>query len=425
MRIKNSFRLIAYLLSAVVLINSSYITAHAAKSDELQKEKEEIERQKKEAEKEKNQTQSQLDAINKEASAISGEMSDIQDEIDEVDSAIVETLAAIEMLTDEISDLEAIIAVTNDRYLEAKAEEEKQYASMKLRIRYMYEKGNTSYMQLLIESQGFSDMVNKAEYIEKLYDYDRKLLLRYIEAKEQTLAYKEQLEDEKSELDGSLYEMDEEKEYLDSILAEKEAEYGDYAAQLAAAQKEASVFKAKVNNQNNAIKSLEKLASSKQDEINKAKAQEEEERRAAEEAARAAQRAESSSDGSSSSSNKSYSSASSFSGTTGAKMVAYAKQFIGNPYVYGGTSLTEGCDCSGFVWRIYKDFGYSIPRLGMRSIGSEVSYENAQPGDIVCYAGHVALYAGDGMVVHASTARTGIKMSRIGYKQWITIRRVI
>ena len=162
MRIKNSFRIIAYLLSAVVLINSSYITAHAAKSDELQKEKEEIERQKKEAEKEKNQTQSQLDAINKEASAISGEMSDIQDEIDEVDSAIVETLAAIEMLTDEISDLEAIIAVTNDRYLEAKAEEEKQYASMKLRIRYMYEKGNTSYMQLLIESQGFSDMVNKA-----------------------------------------------------------------------------------------------------------------------------------------------------------------------------------------------------------------------------------------------------------------------
>lgn len=427
MRTKTSFRIIAYFLAAVFLFSKISLPVYAATSAELEKEKEEIEKQKKQAENEKNASQKELDAANKVASNISGEMSELQDEIDEVDNSIVETLAAIDMITEEIEDIKLQIAETTKKYEEAKANEEEQYSSMKIRIRYMYEKGNTSYVQLLIESQGFSDMINKAEYIEKLYDYDRKLLLKYIDAKEKTLAIKEELEEQKSELDASKFEMDEEKEYLDSILAEKEAEYGDYEAQLAEAKKQASVFRAQVNNKNNAIKSLENLAASKQTEINQAKEREEAERKAAEEAARAAQEASNNSNSSngSSSSGKSYSSASSYSGDTGSRMVAYAKQFLGNPYVYGGTSLTEGCDCSGFVWRIYKDFGYSIPRLGMRSLGSEVSYEQAQPGDIVCYAGHVALYAGDGMIVHASTERTGIKMSRIGYKQWITIRRVI
>ena len=105
----------------------------------------------------------------------------------------------------------------------------------------------------------------------------------------------------------------------------------------------------------------------------------------------------------------------------------FAVQFVGNPYVYGGTSLTNGADCSGFIWAVYRQYGYGLPRnsAAMRSAGREVSYEAAQAGDIVCYAGHVALYLGGGRIVHASTARTGIKYGYANYKPILTIRRIV
>ena len=111
----------------------------------------------------------------------------------------------------------------------------------------------------------------------------------------------------------------------------------------------------------------------------------------------------------------------------GQSVASYACQFVGNPYVYGGTSLTNGADCSGFIWAVYRQYGYSLPRnsAAMRSAGREVSYEAAQAGDIVCYAGHVALYLGGGRIVHASTARTGIKYGYANYKPILTIRRIV
>lgn len=115
------------------------------------------------------------------------------------------------------------------------------------------------------------------------------------------------------------------------------------------------------------------------------------------------------------------------SSSGGQAVVDYACQFIGNPYVPGGTSLTQGADCSGFVWRVYKDFGYTVPRTsyGCRSAGSGVSYSEAQPGDIVCYAGHVGLYIGNGQIVHASTQRSGIKITTATYKEILTVRRIV
>ena len=106
----------------------------------------------------------------------------------------------------------------------------------------------------------------------------------------------------------------------------------------------------------------------------------------------------------------------------------YALQFVGNPYVYGGSSLTNGTDCSGFVMSVYSNFGIGLPHSSSadRKVGYEVEggLANAQPGDLICYSGHVALYIGNGQIVHASTAKTGIIVSNAGYRQALAVRRI-
>jgi len=111
----------------------------------------------------------------------------------------------------------------------------------------------------------------------------------------------------------------------------------------------------------------------------------------------------------------------------GVAVAEYALQFVGNPYVYGGTSLTDGADCSGFVMSVYANFGVSLPHSSAadRKQGYAVDgLANAQPGDLICYSGHVALYIGDGQIVHASSKKTGIIVSKADYKKILAIRRI-
>ena len=125
-------------------------------------------------------------------------------------------------------------------------------------------------------------------------------------------------------------------------------------------------------------------------------------------------------------------SAPSYNSGTGAAVVAYAMQFIGNPYVYGGNSLTNGIDCSGFTQQVFAHFGYSLPRVSDAQAysGVGISYSEARAGDIIVYPGHVAILTGDGGIVHASNSapypKGGIKYTANAlYKNYIAVRRIV
>lgn len=431
---KGLLRLIAVGMSWSMLLAAPIpVLATSTNVSELEKQKEELEQQKKDADAKKKQEQQNYQNASGKVSSIQSDVDAISDEIDEIDESLVETIASVEIIRDEVSQKEDQIKTTTEELQKAQETEQEQYAAMKLRVKFMYEKGDSTYLQLLLESQNFGEMVNKVEYVEKLYDYDRKLLEEYIAARQAVEALKNQLEDEKAELEAQQHELEEEQKSLEEILTEKKATYDNYEVQLAQAKQEAAVYKANIKKQNDEIKRLEAASAAKQSEIDAAKQAEEEARRAQELALQ--KQAESSGTGegqqtsSSGSSSASYASASSYSGSgsKGQQIANYACQFIGNPYVPGGTSLTEGADCSGFVWRVYKDFGYSVPRTSysLRSYGTGVSYSEAQPGDVVCYAGHVGIYIGNGQIVHASTQRTGIKITTATYKEILSVRRIV
>lgn len=364
------------------------MSVHATKLDDLRKQQAE--------------TQKQLDSANATVSSATKKKKEVQEEIDELDAELVDIMTSVSLLEDEIDELKEKIEETKAEYEEAKATEEAQYEAMKHRIKFMYEKGETSSVELLVQAKSFSDMVNKADYIEELYEYDRKMLEEYQAAKEAVAAAQAKLEEQEEQLEVDLMELQEEQEALNVLMEEKKAQAKDYENQISKAKQEAATYKAKIKQQNSEIKKLE-------------------------EAERAAAAAKTSGSSSAKAANAAAVISSSGGSASGKEIANYACKFIGNPYVAGGTSLTNGCDCSGFTYSVYKACGYSIPRPGtsQRAIGTGVSYSEAQPGDIICYPGHVGIYIGGGQIVHASTPRGGIKIGSATYATILTVRRVV
>lgn len=321
----------------------------------------------------------------------------LEEEIADINAEMINLMTSIGLLEDNIAQKEVDIAAAEIEYQNALETEQKQYAEMLIRIQFMYEQGDSNLLSMILGADSFSDMINKADYIEQLYSYDRQQLKVYQETTVKVDEMKTNLELEKAQLLTEKASLAQQELELDTILTKKKAEVANYEAMLKDAQKEAKKFKDKIKQEQ---KELEKLQA-----------------------------------GNTPANNGNYVvtgfDTSIIDGAAGSDLgkniAKYGCQFIGNPYVYGGTSLTNGADCSGFTYRIYADFGYSIPRTStaQRSCGTGVSYENAQPGDLICYDGHVGLYVGGGYIVHASTEKTGIKVSKANYRTILAVRRVI
>lgn len=375
--------------------------------------------------------QKKLDAAQAEISSISEEKESVEAEMEAAQEELVQLLADVEILKSDIEKKNVEIEQAQADYDAAKLTEERQYNAMRARIKYMYENGGTAsteYLDIFLHSDSITDAINKAAYASKLYEYDRTLLTNYIDAKEEVAERQRVLEEDLSELEEVKTDLEEKEEELNDTIAEQRASIENFSSKLAAARSQAKAYKKKIDEDNAKIAKI--VAAEK--EAARKKAEEEAKRKKAEEEARRKSQ-DSSDSGSSGSSSKSsgggaQSEGEPVSGGSGSDIASYAQRFIGNPYVPGGTSLVNGCDCSGFVWAVYNHFGYSLPRQSgaQGASGSAVDgMENAQPGDIFYYVGHVGIYIGNGYIVHASTPATGIKITPATYRSIASIRRIV
>lgn len=368
----------------------------------------------------KSEAQTALDNANADIENIQSQQQELQSQIDALDADLVNIIMNLDILEGELSDKQTELDNVTAQLAQAQEDEQNQYDAMKKRIVYMYENGDDSYIEALVGATDFSDLLNRLEYAQQIYDYDRNLLTQYQETVQQVADLKSQVETEKAELEEVQQSYQEQQASYESMIAEKQSQMSDFDTQLASAQSLAAQYKATVDEQNEIIRQ--------------------------EQAAAAAAAAQNNNKGNNTTTannnNGSNTGGDSTTGgstgggglnppfstsVSGSDVVSYACQFIGNPYVWGGESLTNGADCSGFIKSVYANFGISLPHssVALQRAGSEVSYENAQPGDIVCYAGHVAIYMGGGQIVHASSPSSGIKTGSATYRSIISVRRVL
>lgn len=372
-------------------------------------------------------SQSQLKKTQQKISDTAEAQEGVGEEIDQMDEELVGLLRDIELIEDAIEEKEEEIAATQVEYDAAVDEKDEQYESMKIRIQFMYEKGDSSYLHIFFGAGNMGDMVNRANYVEELYDYDRRLLEEYEDTVQRVADLQDRLEEDKSELETSKTELQEGQKYLEEMLAEKRNEYENYSVMLTKAKQEAATYTARIKQETAQIKKLEEEERKRREEEERKRKEEEERRRKEQEAQMASENGgDSGSDEEEEEEEETKTVVSGGSGK-GNDIANFACKYIGNPYVAGGTSLTDGADCSGFVMAVYKNFGISLPRssYAQSTVGRGVSYSEAQPGDVIYYGGHVGIYIGNGQIVHASTERTGIKITSATYRSIITVRRIV
>ncbi len=399
-------------------------------------------------------TKDDINALKNKRSQVQSQMSDVQSQIDALQGKMNSALEQAELyqqqmglISDQIADTQALIddyaaqiVQTQAELEEAQAKEQEYYQLYCDRFRDMEETGNISYLSILFDAASFSDLLDRLNFVKNVAQYDNGVVDALEQARQEVADKETQLEEEKSSQESAMTELQSQQEDLqeasdknDELIAEVKANQSEYQDQLD-----------KLDAQNDALD--DEIAVSEAEyaaQVAELKRQAEEaERKRKEQEAAAAAAAEAakknnSSGGSSSNKNNSSSGGSSSTVTsgTGAEVASYACQFIGNPYVWGGESLTNGCDCSGFVMQVYKHFGISLAHssYSQRSAGRAVSYSEAQPGDIIFYysgasasGGHIGIYIGGGQMVSARGVAYGIGITSVNpNKSGFTVRRLI
>ena len=367
---------------------------------------------KSERDKKRDAYKKKLKAKNSDIANIKDSQSDVKDSITAAAARMKTLLSKQEQLKSDIKDKQNEVEQANKKLEEAKEEEQNQYDAMKLRIQYLYENStDNSIWSAILESNGLSDMLNRIEYATDLYKSDRELMTSYQNAVKKVEDWTMQLADEMDSLLALQDKYQTQQGELKTLMAKLEQQKDAYAQQLAEAQKQAQDYKKTISKQEAIIR--------------------------AQEAAAARANANTYDGGGTGASGGIASDSylkdpdcnpSQTTDVSGADIVAFAQQFVGNPYVWGGNSLTNGVDCSGFVHQVYAHFGISTPRYSQafKSVGQPVSYQNIQAGDVVVYPGHVAIYIGNGNIVEAQSTRAGITNSRPVNCHTITaIRRLV
>ena len=354
----------------------------------------------------KEEAEADLENVENEIENIEQQQADVDAELDRVRSTLNSLLEQQKQLKVEIEDTQISIEQTQMDLELAKEEANRQYEAMKVRIQYMYENSTTDNVWMaLLESDGIADFLNRLEYITTIHDADRELTEQYKEA----VALVEEQERELFFQMDELLVMQEaflgQQAEIEYMIADLEEAKSEFATQLADAEQQAASYRDTIEKQNEIIR-------------------QEQEQIAAKPTPTPTPTPDATPDSPSNEGGQS---------VTGQDIVNYAMQFVGNPYVWGGNSLTNGCDCSGFVHLVYKNFGYKTVRYSMSFLyeGVAVSREDVRPGDIVVYAmkngiGHVGIYAGDGKIVEAQSSSKGITANRsIDCREIVGIRRII
>lgn len=317
----------------------------------------------------------------------------------------------MEQLDQDIRDKQAAVEQAADELVKAQETEAKQYEAMKLRIQYMYENStDNSVLTAIFKSNGISEMINRLEYVSDLYQSDRELMESYQTAVQMVEDWGRQLAQEMDNLLALQEDYEKQQDKLQILMASLEKKKDDYAVQLAKAQDAAEKYRKMIIEQERIIREREAAA-----------------------AREAAAKYEGGGTGKGGLGSAAYLKDASYNpdfatNVSNTELVNYALQFVGNPYRWGGNSLTNGCDCSGFVHLIYQHFGISTPRYSQsfKTVGQPVAYENIKPGDVVVYPGHVAIYIGNGLIVEAQSTRAGITRNRSVNCHTITaIRRLL
>ena len=363
------------------------------------------------AQNKKSEAEKNLNDVNKKIDNLENKKEEIEGELDAKNEELVNLMVDVGILEKEIDQNEQQLKQVKKDLKTAQKNEKKQYQAMKKRIKFMYERGDSAVISSLLESKSMADMLNRVEYFNEVYDYDRNLLDNYEKTRKQVEDLKAQVEDEKKELETAKDDLKQQQKQLETAMANLRSQQANADTQIANAKNLASEYQKTITEQNKIIQQQQ--------------------------AAAAASRSSGGSSGGSGGTSKPNSNASVPGGNlnppkttnvSGSDVVNYAMQFVGKPYVWGGKDPNTGADCSGFTSYVYAHFGISIPSFSgaQRSCGQEVSYANAQAGDLICYAGHVAIYMGGGKIVHAKGTAYGIVGNdNATYKTIITVRRLL